>query len=302
VTADATTRLLVAWGEAREDVRALLLTSTRARYDAATDVFSDHDVIVVSEDARAYREDESWLADFGRVLARYCDPVRRQHGYERFAYITQYEDGRKIDFTFWPVGLLRAVAVQPTLPDELDVGYTVLLDKDGLAAGLAPPTYRAHIPPRPSAAEFAELVELFFHEATYVAKHLWRDDLLPAKYNLDQMMKQEFLRRLLVWRVEMDHGWNLKPGAYGKGLKRLLPPGIWEELARTYVGADVADNWEALFRTIALFRRVGVEVAGHLGYAYPHDLDRRAVAYLRRVRALPPDATSLASLRPEGDA
>jgi hypothetical protein len=39
-------------------------------------------------------------------------------------------------------------------------------------------------------------VEEFFHEATYVAKHLRRDDLLPAKYNLDHAMKQRDLRAI----------------------------------------------------------------------------------------------------------
>jgi hypothetical protein len=29
----------------------------------------------------------------------------------------------------------------------------------------------------------------------------------------------------------------------------------------------MAENWEALFRTLALFRQVAVEVAARLGYA-----------------------------------
>ncbi len=37
---------------------------------------------------------------------------------------------------------------------------------------------------------------------------------------------------------------------------------------------------------MALFRRVATEVADDLGYAYPLDLDRRVVAYVREVRCL----------------
>ncbi|MGC9335178.1 MAG: aminoglycoside 6-adenylyltransferase, partial [Anaerolineae bacterium] len=207
-------------------------------------------------------------------------------GLERFAYITQYEDGTKIDFTLWPAGMAERVAQAGALPDYLDVGYSILLDKDGATAGLGPPTYRAHVPARPTEEEFLTLVEEFHHEATYVAKHLWRDDLLPAKYNLDQAMKQVNLRRMLEWRLQIDYDWSVKVGAYGKGLKRHLAPSLWSELEATYVGADLAENWAALFGTIGLFRRVGNEVAAHLGYEYPDQMDRRVVHYLRRVEAL----------------
>ncbi len=54
----------------------------------------------------------------------------------------------------------------------------------------------------------------------------------------------------------------------------------------TYTGAGIPENWEALFRTMALFGRVAVEVTDDLGYAYPLDLDRRVTEYVRAVRDL----------------
>jgi aminoglycoside 6-adenylyltransferase len=265
----------------------MILTSTRTKPGVTVDRFSDYDVIVAVTDIHPFFDDRSWLEDFGQVLVLYRDPIRLDEGQERFAYITQYEDGTKIDFTLWPVELVRRVTRRPHLPDDLDVGYAVLLDKDGLTTGLQPPTYRAHIPAPPGEIAYRARVEEFFHEATYVAKHLWRDDLMPAKYNLDYAMKGVNLRCMLEWRIEMDHGWSLKPGAYGKGLKRYLPPEVWSKLEATYVGAGTEENWAALFRTIDLFRQVALEVAAGLGYDYPHDLDRRVVAYLERVRDLP---------------
>lgn len=101
----------------------------------------------------------------------------------------------------------------PTLADVLDVGYRVLVDKDGLTQGLKPPTYTAHIPPVPTEKEYQMLIEEFWSESTYVAKNLWRDELLPAKYNLDYVMKFQLLRKLLEWRIEINHNWSLKPGA-----------------------------------------------------------------------------------------
>ena len=283
---------LVEWAEGRGDVRAALLTSTRANPGAPVDIFSDYDVILVVRDIRLY-EPDAWLEDFGRVLVVYRDPIHLDHGLPCFARITQYEDGSKIDFTLCPVDWLPRVAEDSQLPPGLDVGYRVLLDKDRLATGLKPPTYTAYIPSPPDVAEYYRVVEEFFHEATYVAKHLWREDLMPAKYNLDQGMKQDNLRTMLEWRIEIDRGWSLKPGAYGKGLKRRLPPELWSELEDTYVGAGQEENWAALFRTIDLFRKVAIEVGSSLGYTYPHHLDRRVVVYLQKVKVLDPQASAL---------
>jgi aminoglycoside 6-adenylyltransferase len=287
IDADRVLRNAVAWGDARPDVRAMLLTSTRTIPDAVVDRFSDYDIILVVTDVRPLFGDRSWLEDFGRVLVVYRDPMRQLHGLDRFAYITQYEDGLKIDFTLWSEAIPARIAAAGALTDDLDVGYAVLLDKDGLTRGLAAPTHRAHVPLRPCEAEYLTLVEELFHEATYVAKNLWRDELLPAKYSLDQVMKQVDLRKMLEWLIETEHGWALKPGTYGKGLKKRLAPELWAELERTYVGSSLAENWEAMFATIDLFRKAAVEVGARLGFAYPRELDRRAVAYLRRVRALP---------------
>jgi aminoglycoside 6-adenylyltransferase len=64
-------RRLVSWAEERDPVRAMLLTSTRARPRTPVDVLSDYDVVLVVEDILPFFEDRSWLDDFGRVLVAY---------------------------------------------------------------------------------------------------------------------------------------------------------------------------------------------------------------------------------------
>lgn len=90
--------------------------------------------------------------------------------------------------------------------------------------------------------------------------------------------------------MERNHGWSEPTDWLGKGLKKRLPTDLWEELGSTYAGAGLEENWEALFRTLALFRRVATDVAHDLGYAYPRDLDRRVTAYVRAIRDLDPGA------------
>jgi aminoglycoside 6-adenylyltransferase len=101
-------------------------------------------------------------------------------------------------------------------------------------------------------------------------------------------MKLGVLRRFLEWRIELDRDWSVRPGAYGRGLKRLLPPDLWNAFERTYVGAGIEDNWDALFATADLFRRVAVEVGEALGHAYPLEVDQGVRSMLEAVRRLPP--------------
>jgi aminoglycoside 6-adenylyltransferase len=186
------------------------------------------------------------------------------------------------------VELLARITAEPHLPDQLDVGYRVLLDKDLRTAGWKPPSYRAHIPSRPLQAEYQALVEEFWWSTTYVAKSLWRDDLVFARWVLDQDLKLETMRRMLEWRIEIDHNWSVKPGVYGRGFKQLLPPDIWSEFASTYISLDVAETWAALERVIALFRQVASDVGSALGYTYPQQVDDHVSSYLAAIREMPP--------------
>jgi len=201
-----------------------------------------------------------------------------------------YRDHTKIDFALWPVELLQRVVEQQMSTDMLDWGYRVLLDKDGLAARLPAPTRTAHIPPIPTEQDYLALIEEFWWESTYVAKNLWRDDVVFARYNLDVVMRNELLLPLLEWRIELDHDWTWKPGVVGRGLKRALAPDLWSAFEQTYVGPGLAENWAALFTMTALFRRVAIEVGQALGYTYPQELDDGVTAYLEEAHRLPRNA------------
>ena len=280
----------VDWGESRSDVHAILLTSSRTVPGAPLDVFSDYDIIVVVDDIYPYFSSREWLEAFGHVLVLYKDPILSTYGLDSFGYVTQYEDGLKIDFGLWQVETLRRLVADPVLPPDFDLGYRILLDKIGLTAGMKLPSHRAYIPTPPSVEEYLTDIELFFHEATYVAKHLRRDDMMAAKYNLDYEMKHHNLRKMLEWQIETEHDWSVKTGSYGRGLKRLTRTEIWTELEATYVGMGIEENWQAMWATIVLFRKLAISVGEALGYAYPKELDERMDRYLQNVRDYKMDA------------
>lgn len=284
---DDVLRALLRWAGERDSVRAMLLTSTRAIPGGKVDAYSDYDIVLIVRDIQPYMEDQAWIDAFGDVLVAYWDPVEidADTGIAQAGNVVQYRNGLKIDFRLWPVEMLEAIVRMPSLPAELDAGYRVLLDKDDLTCEILAPTFTGYIPAPPDEGTYRTLVNDFFVGVPYVAKCLLRDEVLPAKWCLDYDMRYVYLLPMLEWRMECDHDWSVAPGVNGKGLKSRLPRNIWVELETTYAGAEIEDNWDSLFRMIALFRRVGREVGTYLGYAYPDGLDSRVTEHARRMQA-----------------
>jgi aminoglycoside 6-adenylyltransferase len=277
---------IIAWGQARPDVRALLITSTRATPDNVMDALSDYDIILVTDDITPYHASRDWLSAFGTVLALFRDPVTEEFGSPSSGYVIQFEEHLKIDFTLWTPAALRHIAALPQLPDELDAGYRVLLDKDGLTDGLAASTYQAYIPQPPSEKRYHEVVEMFYLDCIYVAKYIWRGDLNAAHRVLNEFVKQEHLRPMLEWQMEIEHSWRLKPGPFMRRIEQHLRPDLRDALAQTYGGIKPDELWNSLDRTRDLMRKVSLEVAGHLGFDYPESLEQKAMAYAAEIRGM----------------
>lgn len=242
-------------------------------------------MIVFVDDPAAFAADGSWQTAYGRPLARWGDEGTRYGVPTRFRGVV-HDDWVKVDWSIWPAALLERIGEEP-LHEQLDVGYRVLVDKTGLTRRWPRPAFRAHVPSPPTQVDYDTLVEEFWWSSSYVAKYLWRGEVVAARFALDVDMKLGVLRRFLEWRIELAHGWSVKPGKLGRGLERLLDPETAAELAATYVGPGVDENWQALFATTALFRRVAREAAAELGLVYPQALDDDATAYLEAVRELP---------------
>ena len=268
---------ILGWAEAEDAVRVVVLTSTRARAEGPPDPLSDYDVVVSLTDLERFDA----AASYGTPAARWGDE-QDVHGSKTLFRGVVYDDGVKIDWTLWPSEVPELVAARG-LTDALDVGYRVLLDKDGTTARWAQPTRRAHIPRRPTEAEYVALVEEFWWSATYVAKARARGEQLFLRFVLDVDLTHSVLRRMLEWLIETDRGWQWTPGAYGRGIERELPPDLSDALANAYGSFE---------RTVALFRRAAHAVGEALGYAYPEYADKTVSAYIERLSADTPASGS----------
>lgn len=280
---DETIRELIAWGRDQPDIRAMLLTSTRST-GAPTDTWSDYDVILICTDVATRYEDRTWLGAFGEVVIDWWDPLRPDDdtGLLSTGNIVYYTGTRKIDFTLWPTGVAPVMAER--LTDELDAGYTVLLDKDNLTTRWPTPTGQAYAISLPDYYRYHEAVNDFFIGVPYVATAMIRGEILPGKWVLDYDMRYEYLLPMLKWYAVVLHG-DVRIGNTGKGLSALLPHAEWDRLDRTYAGIDVAVNLAAMDAMIMLFRGIAQAVGLAIGCAYPQDLHDRVVGHTNALLA-----------------
>ncbi len=273
--------------ETDERVRAVVLSGSRTNPGVSPDPFRDFDVVYVVTDVVLFVADPSWIDRFGeRMILQTPDAMGSPPSEEKgtFAYLMQFADGNRID-----LALVPADQVGSRRFDSLSVP---LLDKDGLLPPLAPPSDRDYLPEVPSAKAFEDCCNEFWWVCPYVAKGLWRSQVVYAKYCHDTFVRPQ-LTAVLTWYVGVHTGFSRNTGTFGKYLHRELEPNLRSLLLATYADADEARNWDALMATCTLFRLTATRVAQHFGFAYPHDDDRRVSAHLLHVRALPKDASRI---------
>lgn len=279
--------LLQAWAGPDENIRAMLLTSSRTNPQAFNDALSDYDIEAYVRDWEPFLASDDWLEKhFGPMVVRWPRLPEIEDG-TRVTRLVLFTAGFRIDFQIFPVKALEELAAMSFLPPDYDYGYEVLLDKDGLTATMVAPTHTSFMPSPPTEAEYLDRVNAFWWDIHYVAKALWRDEIVFAKYMLDCGIRADQLEPMLIWYIGLLHNWAVYPNKHGRWFKRYLDVETWRELETTYAAADSASNWKALFNTLALFRRIAEQVAHQLGFSYPMPLDKRVTAYLHEIKDKP---------------
>ena len=272
------------WAKGQPGIRAALLIGSRATPQGARDGFSDHDVVLFLEPASRLAQRDDWMEAFGRPLIVLKETAEHR-GETVPTRLVQYRGGHRIDFTLSRVDLLHRIAEQEALPDWLGAGYRVLLDRDGDAEKLLPPSAAAYVPRPPTAAEYKALVDEFWWEVLYVGKYVSRNELLPARYSLEAVLRYDCLVPMLEWYVQVPRAWEQSVGVRGRGLRWLLDLDDRELLDRTYAADTLASHGRALDAMIELFRKAAQTVARDLGHHYPRILDDETCRLLEGHRA-----------------
>ena len=204
-------------------------------------------------------------------------------GKDSYGYLMQFADGNRIDLSLFPVNKLDQL--------EEDSLTLTLLDKDGILPLFDLPNDSDYLPKPPTTKSFFDCTNEFWWVSPYVAKGLWRHEIIYAKHML--LYVREQLMKMLDWYVGMRTGFQESPGKMGKYLQKYLEPELWDLLVKTYSDADYDATWDALFTMGDLFRRIVIPVAEHFGFDYPLGDDERVSAHLRHIRDLPRDAKEI---------
>ncbi|MBL3548450.1 MULTISPECIES: AadS family aminoglycoside 6-adenylyltransferase [Chryseobacterium] len=278
---------IIQWAENNPDIRAVLLTSSLVNPYAPVDDLSDLDVELVFESRKDYESGNSWLQLFGDPISMIEEDDTVFEGRHAMKMVL-YRDHVKVDFKLYQVSEFMEEVQKGALPEDWDVGYKVLIDKDGLTKDLKPPTYQSIMIHKPDEKEFQQLMNDFWWDTTYVAKCLKRGDIFYAKFMSENILRAEYLVSLVEWHIGNDHNWdNMTTNKHGRLFKKYLPEDLWSRVEATFSGSSIDKNWTALFAFADLVHELGTALAQKLNFTYPSKLESDIRTYLLEVKSMP---------------
>ncbi len=258
----------VRFASSQEDIRLAFVLGSRARTDHPADVWSDLDILVVARDVRTYIDSAAWLNQVGKPWLTFIEVTGDGRSMERRAL---FDGGLDVDFALMPLEYLQSLAERGPDAGIADVfrrGVRLLVDKDNLLPDHARYAAAWQPPQPPSEAEFLQVVNDFWYHTLWTAKHVRRGELWWGKSCCDGYLKN-LLRQMLEWQARAARGANHDTWLRGRFLEEWADPQAVQQLPGAFAHYDEADVWRALAVTMDIFRRVSLEAAAILGYAYP---------------------------------
>ncbi|MCU4922801.1 aminoglycoside 6-adenylyltransferase [Bacillus cereus] len=275
---------------AKEDerIRAVIMNGSRVNPNVKKDCFQDFDIIYAVKDIRSFTSNHNWIHRFGEIMiVQMPEEMSLIPADEdgKFPYLMQFMDGNRIDLTLVPVELINNFVRQDSLSK-------LLLDKDNCMEGFPPASDKDYLIKKPTEKEFLDCCNEFWWCSTNVAKGLWREELSYVKGMLDGPVR-DMLIVMLEWHIGMKTDFIVNAGKFGKHFEKYIEKDMWVQFKRTFSNAEYENIWESFFDMGNLFREVANEIANAYGYPYPQGDDDRVTSYLKHVKALPKDSTSI---------
>ncbi|MBA4538143.1 aminoglycoside 6-adenylyltransferase [Bacillus aquiflavi] len=268
-------------------IRAVWMSGSRTNPNVPQDPFRDYDLVYLVTDMQSFIDDPNWIDVFGERIMMQTPETSVLYPPEldgRFPYLMLFTDGNRIDLTL----ICLEEGKKYCQEDKLTV---IILDKDDILPSIPSPTDKDYWVKTPSAHLFSDCCNEFWWVSTYVAKGLWRQEMIYAYDHLN--IVRSMLIKMLEWRIGIERNFSLSIGKNGKYLKRYLNKETWESLLSTYPNGDEAHVWNALFLMTEVFEQVAVEVAEELQFNYPLEEWRKVKQYLHHVRTLPLNVTAM---------
>jgi aminoglycoside 6-adenylyltransferase len=280
--------LILKIAEQDERIRAVAMNGSRTNPNVPKDMFQDFDIVYLVNDMGSFIRDLNWVDVFGERMIMQTPEAMSLFPPtlgSRFSYLMQFTDGNRIDLQLVPLEEKDVYCKE----DKLTI---ILMDKDHNLPDIPAPTDEDYWVKRPSAQFFTDCCNEFWWVSTYVAKGLWRKEILFANDHLNNYVRP-MLIKMLGWQVGIQTDFSVSIGKCGKYLEKYLSDKSWQELVSTYPDGSYEGTWKALFAMGDLFRSTAEYVADHLNYEYLQDEDKLVTSFLKHIEKLSPNATEI---------
>ncbi len=266
-------------------IRAVGLNGSQAYGEGRTDIFSDFDIVYLVTDLDPFVRDDSWLKSFGEImiLQKPDDmgpkPLRNR---SRYAYLAQYKDGNRIDFT---------VVQKTTASNQKPIGV-VLLDKDQLFLTGPRTDEGLYLIKKPSEKAFRDCCNEFWWVSVYAAKGRWRKEILYAIDHLESHLRRELLK-MLELQGGFRNRFQVSAGKSQKYLLLYLTEQQGADLMTTYDLSGHDQCWKVLFQMMRLFGETARNLALRLGYADVLEEEENVIRHVKHIFELPDDSAAI---------
>ena len=269
--------LIMNFARSDQRIRIVSMEGSRTNANVPKDDFQDYDISFLVTDTDSFIKNDDWLNVFGKRIIMQKPEAMDLFPPESdwFSYLMIFQDDIKMDLSIIPIELLDKYLKSDKL-------IKVILDKDGLVLNPPIPSDEDFWIYKPSASFFDDCCNEFWFVSTYIAKGLFRNEILFASYHMEHIARVQ-LFNMLTWKIGIDFGYGFSVGKHFKYIHRYMSKTEWELLMKTYCMDTIDNCWIALESAHMLFRQVSHHVADGFGYLYP-DYDVQVTKYIEKHR------------------
>lgn len=259
-----------------DGVWAVMIIGSQTRSDCPADEWSDLDVVLCVDDVQKYLFGDGWVRELGDFCISFVEDTLGG-GKERRVLFNEALD---VDFVFVSRGQLEALVHSEDGEVILGKGYDILVDKIGIGEVLGSCAVRSPGREILSEDEFINLVNDFWYHVIWSGKKILRGELWTGKMCVDCYLKG-LLLKLAEFYACVLHGEDYDTWHDGRFLDKWTERWIARRLPACFAHYNKKDIGHALKNTGELFAQIALEASEIIGYKYPHNAEKCAVAWVR---------------------
>lgn len=277
--------LIMDYANNNDNVKVVAMNGSRVNQKIKKDIFQDYDIVYLVENFSEFVKDLSFVDYFGDRLIMQTPDIMDNEDYianKRIAFLMQFSDGNRIDLTIRDISDIENYIKEDSLTK-------FLLDKSNYVKQIVNPTDKDYLIKKPNKTEFFNSCNEFWWVSPYVAKGLWREEILYANYHIDRCLRKELLK-MLEWKIGIQNNFNVCVGKCDKYIKNYLSEEDFNNLMKTYSLENYDKSWNALFTLCDLFEKTAKYVALNLGFFYNQEEAYKVKEFLVHIKNLSKNA------------